>query len=205
MGLESNPITVWISGLKAGDSDAAERLWQEYFARLSAFAKRKLSHLPNRSGDEEDVALSAFHSLCHGAAEGRYPRLADRNSLWPLLALIAARKVCDAATRERRQKRGGGAVRCETELSPSASSPFGFDQVLSHLPTPEEAALMGEECERLLAALSEVHRSVVLLKLDGFTNEEIAQKVGVAPRTIERKLGLIRGTWSKVLEATEVE
>ncbi len=200
MESNENPITVWISGLKEGDSQAAEQLWQEYFARLSAFAKRKLSHLPNRSGDEEDVALSAFHSLCHGAADGRYPRLADRNSLWPLLALIAARKVCDAATRERRQKRGGGAVRSESELGASELDRFGFDQILSHQPTPEEAALMGEECEKLLEALSVEDRRLVQLKLDGFTNNEIAERIGVVPRTVERKLGLIRRIWSRVLE-----
>ena len=32
--------------------------------------------------DEEDVALSAFDSLCRGAVEGRFPRLDDRNDLW---------------------------------------------------------------------------------------------------------------------------
>jgi DNA-directed RNA polymerase specialized sigma24 family protein len=203
MEFDENPITVWISGLKAGDSQAAERLWQEYFVRLSAYAKRKLSQLPNRTADEEDVALSAFDSLCRGAAQGRYPRLADRDSLWPLLALIAARKVCDAATRERRQKRGGGTVRSESELSPSDSCQFGFDQVLAHQPTPEQAALMGEECERLLATLSDANRRIVLLKLDGFTNHEIAEKVGVALRTIERKLKLIRRIWKSLLEIDE--
>ncbi len=180
-------------------------MWQEYFARLSAFAKRKLSQLPSRTGDEEDVALSAFHSLCHGAADGRYPRLADRNSLWPLLALIAARKVCDAATRERRQKRGGGGVRCESELGVGESRQFGFDQVLSHQPTPDEAAQMGEECGRLLETLGEEERRIVLLKLDGFTNQEIAKKVGVVPRTIERKLEVVRRIWSRVLETEEAE
>jgi DNA-directed RNA polymerase specialized sigma24 family protein len=200
METDENPITLWISGLKAGDSQAAELLWQEYFARLSAFAKRKLAQLPNRTNDEEDVALSAFRSLCHGAANGRYPRLADRDSLWPLLALIASRKVNKAATRERRQKRGGGAVRSESELNPTESCQFGFDQVISQQPTPEQAALVGEECKRLLEILSEANRSLVLLKLDG-----IAARLGVATRTIERKLGLIRRIWSSVLAMEEAD
>ncbi|HMC90792.1 MAG TPA: ECF-type sigma factor [Gemmataceae bacterium] len=40
---------------------------------------------------------------------------------------------------------------------------------------------------------------VALQRMDGYTVEEIAQKLGYAPRSIKRKLRLIRNAWEKEL------
>ena len=40
--------------------------------------------------EPEDVALSAFNSLCRGLENGRFPKLQDRDDLWRLLVVIAA-------------------------------------------------------------------------------------------------------------------
>jgi RNA polymerase sigma factor (sigma-70 family) len=192
-------ITVWINGLKNGDAEAAERLWQRYFHRMVALARRKLSGRRVRESDEEDVALAAFDSLCRGAAQGRFPKLTDRNNLWPLLALITARKAYDAANRERRQKRGGGAVQAESELAGRDGRQFVLDDVMAREPAPQAVAAMNEQCERLLEELAPPDRQVVLYKLEGYTNQEIAQLRGVTPRTVERKLDLVRRTWTAFL------
>ena len=60
--------------------------------------------------DEEDVALSAFDSFCCNAEAGRFPELADRESLWRLLATFTLRKATRHLRDQARQKRGGGAV-----------------------------------------------------------------------------------------------
>src|SRR5262245_56689393 len=49
-------VTQWIDRLKAGDPDAAQRLWERYFRRLVGLARRKLRAAPRRAADEEDVA-----------------------------------------------------------------------------------------------------------------------------------------------------
>jgi DNA-directed RNA polymerase specialized sigma24 family protein len=55
-----------------------------------------------------------------------------------------------------------------------------------------------EEYQRLLAALGDDRlRSVAVWKLEGYTNAEIAAKLGRAPSTVERKLRLIRDAWEK--------
>ena len=55
---------------------------------------------------------------------------------------------------------------------------------------------MAEECCRLLERLGEAElRSIALWKLEGYTNEEIAAKLDCVPRTIERKLHVIRRLW----------
>jgi DNA-directed RNA polymerase specialized sigma24 family protein len=196
----SGSVTHWIELLKAGDPTAAQKLWEGYFQRLVGLARKKLQGISRRAADEEDVALSAFDSLCRAAAQGRYPQLADRDDLWQQLVLITARKAVDLVHYERRQKRGGGAVRGESALlGPEGSSAdAGMEQVVGQEPTPAFAAEVAEECQRLLGLLREGElRSVALWKMEGYTNEEIAAMLGCVPRTVERKLWRIRSIWGK--------
>ena len=59
-------------------------------------------------------------------------------------------------------------------------------------PSPEEKVIVLEELERLLQDLSEDLRQIVLWKLDGFTNAEIAGMIGRTVRCVELKMQLIR-------------
>jgi DNA-directed RNA polymerase specialized sigma24 family protein len=78
----------------------------------------------------------------------------------------------------------------------SDSQERAIDQVLGREPTPEFAAQMADECRQLLASLPDSElRSVAEWKLEGFTNEEIAAKLGCACRSVERKLRVIRSLW----------
>jgi DNA-directed RNA polymerase specialized sigma24 family protein len=150
------------------------------------------------------VALSAFDSVCRRAAQGRFPRLSDRDDLWQLLVLIAFRKACDPIVHEgRRRPRQGRAV----HASALAAGPGGdggglFADMISLGPRPEMVAQTAEECRRLLAELgSDELRQVALWKLEGFTNEEIAPRMnggeGRSLATVERKLKEIRLRWEK--------
>ncbi len=186
-------VTHWIGQLKAGEAAAAQPLWEGYFRRMVELARQKLQGLPRRAADEEDVALSAFHSFCRGAGAGRFPQLSDRDSLWPLLMAITANKAVDLLRREHRLKRGGP--------PPEAGGPADeadVAQVLGREPTPEFAVQVAEECRRLLELLDdEGLRELALAKMEGYTNEEIAARLGCVPRTVERKLRVIRKLWGE--------
>jgi DNA-directed RNA polymerase specialized sigma24 family protein len=185
MDLEGS-VTGWIERLKAGDPEAARPVWERYFHRLVSLARRRLQGAPRAAADEEDVALSAFDSFCRAAEEGRFPRLEDRDDLWRLLVVITERKALDLARAQRRLKRGGGRVAGESALG----------RVAAPEPTPAFAALVAEECRRLLGALNDDGlRSLALLKMEGYANEEIGRRLGCALRTVERKLALIRELW----------
>src|SRR4051794_558066 len=103
-------VTLWLGGLKAGDPDAAQALWERYFGRLARMAGARLRAASRAAtgGDGEDAALSALDCVCAGAARGRFPRLDDRDDLWRLLVTVTDRKVTDRARRGNRVKRGGG-------------------------------------------------------------------------------------------------
>ena len=197
----SRGVTHWIGQLRAGDPVAAQHLWEGYFRRLVGLARGKLQGLSCRAADEEDVALSAFASFCRGVEGGRFPQLADRDDLWRLLVTITARKALHLARDEHCQKRGGGAVRDEAALGHrdgSAAEDAAIDELLGREPTPAFAAQVAEECQRLLDRLGDADlRTIAVCKMEGYTTEEIAAKLRRAPRTIQRKLDLIRRCWTE--------
>ena len=86
---------------------------------------------------------------------------------------------------------------------PDSSAVGGMDQFSSQEPTPEFAAEMAEQCQRLLDRLGQGElRSVALWKMEGYSVDEIAAKLGCAPRTVDRKLWVIRSLWGS--EAPEL-
>jgi DNA-directed RNA polymerase specialized sigma24 family protein len=192
-------VTHWIGQLQAGDSTAAQPLWERYFIRLVHLARGKLQGQPRRAADEEDVALSAFDSFCRAAEARRFPALADRDSLWRLLVTLTARKALHLIRDERRDKRGGGHVLDEAALAAGQrdDTEAGLDRVVAAEPTPEFAARVAEECRRLLDLLGEDElRVIAVSRMEGYSTEEIAGRLGCAPQTVERKVRRIRGLWS---------
>ncbi|HVI85993.1 MAG TPA: ECF-type sigma factor, partial [bacterium] len=68
-------------------------------------------------------------------------------------------------------------------------------------PTPEQAALVADECRHLFDALDDAAlRAVAVAKMEGYTNEEIADRLDVSLPTIGRKLQRIRRIWEKEKE-----
>ena len=64
-------VTHWIYGIKAGDPEAAQQLWERYFARLVRLANRELKGGNRRMADEEDVVVNVFEKFCRAAEQGR--------------------------------------------------------------------------------------------------------------------------------------
>ncbi len=189
-------ITHWIHEIKEGESAAANALWEHYFEKLVRLARRKLDGMPRRIADEEDVALSAFDSFCRAAKKGRFPDLADRDGLWRLLIQMTARKAVDLIRYNERKKRK---VLGESAIGDAdATEAQGIAQVIGDEPTPEFAAMVTEEYERLLALLEDRElEEIAIAKMEGFKNAEIARKQGCAVRTVERQLNLIRRKWGQ--------
>jgi DNA-directed RNA polymerase specialized sigma24 family protein len=187
-------ITRWLERLHQGDPAAAQPLWDRYFARLVGLARAKLRNTPRRAADEEDVALSAFDSFCRNAAAGRFPRLSDRDDLWQVLVLLTVRKAAHLIRDQNCDKRGGG----QTILTPVSTDEEDslLDKVLGREPSPELAAELDEQYQSLLKRLdNRVLEQVAVLRMEGYSVDEIAAKLDYAPRSIKRKLHAIRLLW----------
>ena len=191
---ESGSVTTLVESLKGGDREAATALWRRYYPRMVALARKKLRSAPRRVADENDAALSAFDSFCRRAEQGQFPDLTGRDALWALLVVLTARKVADLIKHAGRQKRGGQhAAEIDLGSTASADHPAGIGGVACGEPTPEEAAILAEEVQTLLARLPDANlRAVAVWKLEGFTNAEIADRLGCSGPTVERRLALIR-------------
>ncbi|HVK08402.1 MAG TPA: ECF-type sigma factor, partial [Gemmataceae bacterium] len=110
--------------------------------------------------------------------------------LWRLLAAFTLRKAAHHARDAGRLKRGGGLA--------AAGESGVFEELVARVPDPAVAAEVAEECDRLLAALADPElRRVALLRMDGHSVEEVAAEVGCAPRSVKRKLHLIRTIWER--------
>jgi DNA-directed RNA polymerase specialized sigma24 family protein len=187
-------ITQWFHGACRGEEQAIEHLWGVYFQRLIQLAKQRLVRAGRRVSDEEDVAVSVFAGFCTAARDGQFADLKNRDELWRLLVTMTHGKLVDRARYETRAKRGGGLVRGDSIFvgSPTAST---LDDFLGTEPTPDFLVSIAEEMEQRLTSMADDARQIALLKLDGYTNSEVASALGISPRSVERKLALIRTQW----------
>ena len=192
-------ITQWVLQLGNGDQEAAAKIWNEYFGKLTRLARRKLEGMPLRDIDEEDVALSAMNSFYQGIADNKFDGFSNRGDLWKLLVTITARKATGRLRKHYAQKRGGGGVRGESVFMHEAENDRGngIGEVFGREPTPELAEGVAENCQELLDKLGDdTLRNIALMTLEGYRTEEIAVKLGCVRRTVERKLERIREIWS---------
>jgi DNA-directed RNA polymerase specialized sigma24 family protein len=75
--------------------------------------------------------------------------------------------------------------------APAFSGPFDPN------PSPEFAAQAAEEFRRLLGLLGDDSlREVAIRKMEGYTNKQIAERLGCIEQTVERKLRSIRQVWT---------
>jgi len=182
-------VTGVLDDLRGGEhvDTAARKLWAHAFSKLVRIARGMLRDTPRGAADEEDVALSAFQSLCDGVAHNRFPNLDSRDNLWRVLYTITWRKVRGRGDHERAQRRDAGRI-VEADL----------DAITGHEPGPEFAVMLVDELRFRLSTLPDDSlRQVARLLLEGLSNQEIAERLDCHVRTIERKRDLIRQAWGR--------
>ena len=185
---EKGSVTQWLESLRTGDSVAAQNLWNRYFAQLVGVAHQRLNRVSAESSGE-DVALSALKSVVLGVRANRFQDVTDRTNLWPLLVTITARKAISELRRQLAKKRSAKQSQPATDLL----------ALISDDPSPEFALQVADELQRLVTSFDdETLRKVAFHKLEGYSNEEIANDLGCSTRTVIRKLNRIRQEWEEI-------
>lgn len=183
---DETAFTQLINLLRDGDLVTARRFWEQFVPRLLGLARRTLAGHPRLNGFADDVVQSVFGSFFR-RMRGQQFAFHDRDDVWNLLAVMTVRKARQTIRRENADKRGGGRIVNQADVS--TTSP-------SELVDPSQ---LGPEfdlhAEEMLIGLPEELRTVAVLRLMGHTNPEIARHLDWTVRKVERKLQLIRLTW----------
>ena len=184
---------------KLPDESAAQGLYRHFVKRVVETAGKKLGGTPKRAVDNEDIAQAVFQAFFRGVQEGRFLDLNDRHDLWQVLFMLTERKAADAKRKHFSLNRGAGHVVGESaviNLNDSQAWHLGLAGFPDQDPTPDFAVAAAEELQRLMYLLpNEELQQICSWKMEGFTNEEIAEKIGRVTRTVENKLRLIRKYW----------
>jgi hypothetical protein len=156
--VDDDSVSHWLADPRAGDAEDIRRRRERYYVGMVRVAGARLRGHACRENDEEDVAPSAFHSLCNGV--------------------------------------GGGRVVGESAVIGGDGLDEGMAQFLRREPTPEAAARFAENYERLLSRPEDdTLRIIAVRKLEGHIKEVIDDERRTSPRTVDRKLNLIRKIW----------
>jgi DNA-directed RNA polymerase specialized sigma24 family protein len=169
--------------------EAARQLWLQFADRLSAVVRSRLDPRLARQAGVEDVVQSIFASF-FAAAPGPNGPPRSREDLWRLLVHFTMCKVANTVDRLRAQRRDVFRERPMAGPKSEAGMPEPAD---FRLAGPEAEAIAREEFARLLAVLPEDLQEVFALKIEGWSNAEIAAEIGRVERTVELKMRTIRG------------
>jgi RNA polymerase sigma factor (sigma-70 family) len=192
--LSNTPMTDLIARLRDRDETAAAEVHGRFVRRLVALACRQFEPWVRAKADHEDVVQSVFQSFFARCQRGEFA-FDDWDALWNLLALITVRKC-----RRRRAALRAGRRDAAREVPAWSRPDEGRDPVIDALdrdPTPAEAAMLAEVLRSWLHGLAPRERAVVELGLQGFSNPEIAERLGRTERTVRR----IHGYASEQLQA----
>lgn len=183
-GRSAGSVSLLFDQVKRGESDAFRQLCDRYLPTLTRTVDRRVA--PAEGIDADGVANSVLHSLWRAVVQrGRFHEVHDRDSLRRVLAEIVRQKVRRRRRDATRQKRDDRDTRRET-----------FDATPSPDPGPELLLEIRESIDEWLGLLLPEQRDLVRWQVEGYTNAEVAQKLGCSLRSVERHLHAVRAIWA---------
>jgi RNA polymerase sigma-70 factor, ECF subfamily len=132
-------------------------------------------HLSRNATEAEDLVQETY-----ARALAAVEQFAAGSSLKAWLFRILKNTFIDLYRHEQRSRTEGGLETVANERSPAMSSGVVDERQVQEV--------VGRELERALLSLSEEARMVVLLDLEGFSEAEMAETLGVAPGTVKSRL-----------------
>jgi RNA polymerase sigma-70 factor, ECF subfamily len=175
--------------VRAGNEDAATEIYERYSNRIFGLVRSKMADGLMAQVQPEDIVQSVFKSIFRGVAAGGYDA-PEGGTLWQLMAVVAIHKVRRNASLRQAQKRDSRRTEAfETTEEPEPTSPGSYQEF--------EVAIR-ESIENLKSSEQEI----VLLRVQGFTVEEISDRLGRSRRSIERILQAVRMKLSEQLEVS---
>ena len=174
-------------GIRAGNDQAAEELFERYAKRLQSLANRQMAREISGRIDPEDVTQSIFRTLFRRLQAGQYS-VPQGDSIWRLLVTIALNKIRSVGAFHRAAKRD---IRKSASLEHETGGHASGDELAVNV--------LRMTIDELLSDLSESQKQIIQLRLEGNTVAEISKGSGRSRRTVERTLQGFRQTLAETL------
>lgn len=169
---------------KAGAAEATAA-FERFTRRLIGLARRHLDARLQHKIDAEDLVQSAYKSFFLRYGDGALAEGWD--GLWGLLTLITLRKCADRVRYYRAECRD-----VNRETAPAGEGDEPWRDAVGREPTPEEAVGLTETVENLLSGLDDDERPILEMSLQGYSTQEISERLGRAERSVRRLRERIR-------------
>jgi RNA polymerase sigma factor (sigma-70 family) len=195
----SGSITRLIRRLPSNDHHSARRLFDFYFERLAALARKRLGEADRRMRDEEDIVGEVLAKFLLDGGQGQLPVIGNRTDLLRMLYNRVNQRVRNAVRDANRLKRGGGRVSTEGSLSVHSDKPLtGLDALPGEARSPDVELIDLEELQalndRIMRCLPEDQlRPYAQHWLQGDSTAEIARALNVSRSTVYRKMDIVFG------------
>jgi RNA polymerase sigma factor (sigma-70 family) len=203
--------TIIVNKIAAGDRIALAELVRRHHSQMVRMASRYMRRLRTRpvTCDAEDAVNATLAKLYQRAVDGGMPRVAASAEFWNIFFTMMKDVIRLALRQDAAIRRGGtGSCRSRDERrrrdGPSGSArpwreDFAFDRLsvddtYAILPPQQDLMLIRLEVEEFLQhhLHDPILRRIAMLKLESYTNVQIAELLELNERTIERKLVAIR-------------
>lgn len=178
-------VTMLLHGICHVDEAQTKEFWDLFFPRMVRVANRTLAC----HADAEDAAQEALVKFWQKAQEGEVPMNLNRFEIWTFLSTMTSRQAIDFLRKKSRQKRGGGLVQTESALaSEDRSDPHHLDGLIGELSFHDFDLMLDE----LLDALDDDPKTILICRMMGYTNGEIAEMLGCSERHVRRQVEDLR-------------
>ena len=183
-----------IGRLRAGEEDGAAEVFNRFADRLIRMAKTRLDVRIRQKMDPEDVTQSVFRSFFRRHAEGQF-QLDDWGNLWSLLVRITIWKCGRHAVAFRAQRRD---VRREIQPDQSSEESRKGWEAMAREPTPAEVAALTDTLDELMRRFTPPEQEMLSLRLQGYTAQEVGERVNRTQRTVFRVMARARERLEKL-------
>lgn len=190
----THSITHAVQDWRDGDERGALALDRLLRAELLSFVRKHRSpHFRGRI-DSEAVFNAALKSFLSGVVKDEFPLLRDRRDVRRLMMRFASCVLKDEVRWLRTEKRNSAR---DTDLAASLV-------VASCEPTPEQSAMAREYWEKfpeVVRRVDERAMDILELRLEGLNNTQIADKLGLGVRMVQKIVQRMVEAWDQWLAA----
>jgi RNA polymerase sigma factor (sigma-70 family) len=175
-------FAVLMRGLDAGSPEAAQEVIRRYGPHILRVVRRRLHHKLRPKFDSIDFTQDVWKSFFGDPARPR--AFAQPEALVAFLATMAEHKVIDAF----RQRLQTQKYDVDRECSLESFAGEDCEALIDPRPSPSQVMVAKEQFDQMVDGRVPSQQAILVLLQNGATHREIAAKLGLNEKTVQRLL-----------------